>query len=123
MKINKDGREIISLNKDDIFSEIEKKYKDLIEDNGYKYYYFNPIIDNVINFTSEVSICACNNEVKNKAVSWILIPGISIKNAIEVLKKDKNFNINELYLKFTTSFNRYLLPNVIPKEITTNRLF
>ena len=42
MKINKDGREIISLNKDDIYKEIEKKYKDFLGDNG-KNHYFNDI--------------------------------------------------------------------------------
>ena len=81
MKINKDGREIISLNKDDIYNEIEKKYKDLLGDNGKKNHYFNQFIDKVINITVEDSICAYNNAVKNKGISWDLIPGIFVKNA------------------------------------------
>ena len=46
-------------------------------------------------------------------MSWDLIPGISLKNAI----KHDYYNIIKNIL------NRYLIPDVIPEEIITNRFF
>ena len=46
-------------------------------------------------------------------MSWDLIPGISLKNAIKP----------EYYNKIKNILNRYLIPGVIPEEITTSRLF
>ena len=53
------------------------------------------------------------NVIKNKAVSWDLIPGISLKNAIKP----------EYYNKIKDTFNICLIPGVMPEEIITSRLF
>ncbi len=51
--------------------------------------------------------------MKDKAVSWHLIPGKSLKKAIKP----------EYYEKIKNILNRYLIPGVMPEEITTSRLF
>ena len=51
--------------------------------------------------------------MKDKAVSWDLIPGKSLKKAIKP----------EYYEKIKNILNRYLIPGVMPEEITTSRLF
>ena len=112
MKINKNGNEIITLNKEEINSEVIIKYKNLLGDNGFKniYYSFN---DKVITITEEDIKYAHENVMKDKAVSWDLIPGKSLKKAITP----------EYYEKIKNILNRYLIPGVMPEEITTSRLF
>ena len=112
MKIIKNGNEIITLDKEEINNEIIKKYKDLLGDNGYKEIYYN-FNDKVITITKDDIKYAHENVVKNKAVSWDLIPGISLKNSIKP----------EYYDIIKDILNRYLIPGVIPEEITTSRLF
>ena len=112
LKINKNGNEIITLNKEEINSEVIIKYKNLLGDNGFKniYYSFN---DKVITITEEDIKYAHENVMKDKAVSWDLIPGKSLKKAIKP----------EYYEKIKNILNRYLIPGVMPEEITTSRLF
>ena len=112
MKINKNWNEIITLNKKEINSEVIIKYKNLLGDNGFKkiYYSFN---DKVIKITHEDIKFAYENIIKDKAVSWDLIPGKSLKKAIEP----------EYYEKIKNILNRYLIPCVMPEEITASRLF
>ena len=112
LKIIKNGNEIITLDKEEINNEIIKKYKDLLGDNGYKEIYYN-FNDKVITITKDDIKYAHENVVKNKAVSWDLIPGISLKNSIKP----------EYYDIIKDILNRYLIPGVIPEEITTSRLF
>ena len=112
MKIKKNGNEIITLDKEEINNEIIKKYKDLLGDNGFKEIYYN-FNDKVITITKDDIKYAHENVVKNKAVSWDLIPGISLKNSIKP----------EYYDIIKDILNRYLIPGVIPEEITTSRLF
>ena len=112
LKINKNGNEIITLNKEEINSEVIIKYKNLLGDNGYKEIYYN-FNDKVITITKDDIKYAHENVVKNKAVSWDLIPGISLKNSIKP----------EYYDIIKDILNRYLIPGVIPEEITTSRLF
>ena len=68
LKINKNGNEIITLNKEEINSEVIIKYKNLLGDNGFKniYYSFN---DKVITITEEDIKYAHENVMKDKAVS------------------------------------------------------
>jgi len=115
MKIN----DIVTLDKQKMNIEIVKKYKNLLGDNGYKEYYFN-INDGVIEINKEDIKYALNKVVKNKATSWDLIPGKAIKNAINLIDKNKLDNIYENLVKM---YNRYLIPGVIPDEINTSRLF
>ena len=112
MKIIKNGNEIITLDKEEINNEIIKKYKDLLGDNGYKEIYYN-FNDKVIKITKDDIKYANENVIRNKAVSWDLIPGISLKNSIKP----------EYYDIIKDILNRYLIPGVIPEEITTSRLF
>ena len=49
--------------------------------------------------------------MKNKAVSWDLIPDILLKNAIKP----------EYYEIIKNILNRYLIPGIILEEITTSR--
>ena len=112
LKIIKNGNEIITLNKEEINNEILIKYKDLLGDKGYKDIYYT-INDKVITITKDDIKYAHENVVKNKAVSWDLIPGISLKNSIKP----------EYYDIIKDILNRYLIPGVIPEEITTSRLF
>ena len=112
MKIIKNGNEIITLDKEEINNEIIKKYKDLLGDNGYKEIYYN-FNDKVIKITKDDIKYAHENVIRNKAVSWDLIPGISLKNSIKP----------EYYDIIKDILNRYLIPGVIPEEITTSRLF
>ena len=114
MKIN----DIVTLDKQKINKEIVKKYKDLLGDKGIKEYYFN-IKEGVIKINKEDIKYALNKVVKNKATSWDLIPGKAIKNAINLIEKDKLDNIYENIVKM---YNRYLIPGVIPDEINTSRL-
>ena len=69
--------------------------------------------DKVIKITKDDIKYAHENVVRNKAVSWDLIPGISLKNSIKP----------EYYDIIKDILNRYLIPGVIPEEITTSRLF
>ena len=112
LKITKNGNEIITLNKEEINNEILKKYKDLLGDKGYKDIYYT-INDKVITINKDDIKYAHENVIRNKAVSWDLIPGISLKNAIKP----------EYYDIIKNILNRYLIPGVIPEEITTSRLF
>ena len=112
LKIIKNGNEIITLDKEEINNEIIKKYKDLLGDNGYKEIYYN-FNGKVITITKDDIKYAHENVVRNKAVSWDLIPGISLKNSIKP----------EYYDIIKDILNRYLIPGVIPEEITTSRLF
>ena len=115
MKIN----DIVTLDKQKMNIEIVKKYKDLLGDNGYKEYYFN-INDGVIEINKEDIKYALNKVVKNKATSWDLIPGKAIKNAINLVDKNK---LDDVYENLVKMYNRYLIPGVIPDEINTSRLF
>ena len=99
--------------------EINKKYKTLLGDNGYKEYYFNKT-DNVIDINAEDVQYAIKKVVKNKAVSWDLIPGKAIKNSINLIKKQE---LNTVYNNIAKVFNRYLKQHVIPNEMTISRLF
>jgi hypothetical protein len=114
--INNDNIKI-TLNKNEINEEVIKKYKNLLGDNGYKECYFD-INDKVINITKEDIIYGCKNVVKNKATSWDLIPGKCIKKALKKIE-----DLNPVYENLKVILNRYLIPGVIPEEITTNRLF
>ena len=116
MKIN----DIVTLDKQKMNIEIVKKYKDLLGDNGgTKEYYYN-INEGVIEINKEDIKYALNKVVKNKATSWDLIPGKAIKNAINLIDKNKLDNVYENLVKM---YNRYLIPGVIPDEINTSRLF
>ena len=115
MKIN----DKIVMDKKIINEEINKKYKTLLGDKGYKEYYFNKT-DNVIDINAADVQYAIKKVVKNKAVSWDLIPGKAIKNSINVIKKDE---LNKVYNNIAKVFNRYLKPEVIPNEMTISRLF
>ena len=99
--------------------EINKKYKTLLGDEGHKEYYFNKN-DNVIDINATDVQYAIKKVVKNKAVSWDLIPGKAIKNAINLMKKEE---LNIVYNNISKVFNRYLKPEVIPNEMTISRLF
>ena len=99
--------------------EINKKYKTLLGDEGHKEYYFNKN-DNVIDINAVDVQYAIKKVVKNKAVSWDLIPGKAIKNAINLMKKEE---LNIVYNNISKVFNRYLKPEVIPNEMTISRLF
>ena len=112
LKIQKDELEIITLDKEEINNAVIAKYKDLLGDKGFKEIYSN-INDKTITIDDNDIKYAHKNVIKNKAVSWDLIPGISLKNAI----KPEYYNIIKNIL------NRYLIPGVIPEEITTSRLF
>ncbi len=114
--INNDNIKI-TLNKNEINEEVIKKYKNLLGDNGYKECYYD-INDKVINITKEDIIYGCKNVVKNKATSWDLIPGKCIKKALKKIE-----DLNPVYENLKVILNRYLIPGVIPEEITTNRLF
>ena len=107
LKITKNGTEIITLNKEEINNEILKKYKDLLGDKGYKDIYYT-INDKVITINKDDIKYAHENVIRNKAVSWDLIPGISLKNAIKP----------EYYDIIKNILNRYLIPGVIPEEIS-----
>ena len=117
LKIINNDKIKITLNKKEINEEIIKKYKDLLGDKGYKEYYFD-INDKVINITTEDIIYGCKNVVRNKATSWDLIPGKSIKKALKKIE-----DLEPVYEKLKIILNRYLIPGVIPEEITTSRLF
>jgi hypothetical protein len=69
-----------------INEEINKKYKTLLGDKGFKEYYYNKE-DEVIEINAVDVQYAIKKVVKNKAVSWDLIPGKAIKNAINLIKK------------------------------------
>ena len=112
LKIQKDDLEIITLDKEEINNAVIAKYKDLLGDKGFKEIYSN-INDKTITIDDNDINYAHKNVIKNKAVSWDLIPGISLKNAIKP----------EYYNKIKNILNRYLIPGVIPEEITTSRLF
>ena len=49
-----------------------------------------------------------------------LIPGKAIKNAINLIDKNKLDNVYENLVK---TYNRYFIPGVIPYAINTTRLF
>ena len=112
LKIQKNKIDIITLDKEEINNVVIAKYKDLLGDKGFKEIYSN-INDKTITIDDNDIKYAHKNVIKNKAVSWDLIPGISLKNAI----KPEYYNIIKNIL------NRYLIPGVIPEEITTSRLF
>ena len=115
MKIN----DTVTLDKQIMNKEIIKKYKDLLGDNGIKEYYFN-INDGVIEINEEDIKYALNKVVKNKEISWDLIPGKAIKNAINLIEKDK---LNNVYENLGKMYNSYLIIDVIQDEINTSRLF
>ena len=115
MKIN----DIVTLDKQKMNKEKVKKYKDLLGDNGTKGNYFNNN-DGVIEINKEDIKYALNKVVKNKATSWDLIPGKAIKNAINLVDKNK---LDDVYENLVKMYNRYLIPGVIPDEINTSRLF
>ena len=95
MKIN----DKIVMDKKLINEEINKKYKTLLGDKGYKEYYFNKN-DNVIDINATDVQYAIKKVVKNKAVSWDLIPGKAIKNAINLIKKKILIQCIIIYLKY-----------------------
>ena len=115
MKIN----DKIVMDKKLINEEINKKYKTLLGDKVFEKYYFNKN-DKI----KKINVLDVKYAIKkvfiNKAVSWDLIPGKAIKNSINLIKKDE---LNIVYNNITKMFNRYLKPEVIPKEMTICRLF
>ena len=72
----------------------------------------------VLIITKDEIINSIKEAVKDKAVSWDLIPGICLKELFN--SPDKNPLI---YEKLANIFNRYIKYNAIPNEITTFRLF
>ena len=95
LKIKKNGKTIITINKNEINTEVKNKYKDLFGDKGTKNNYINPSIKKNLIVTKEEVENSFKEAAKDKAVSWDLI-----------------FNI----------FNRYIKFNAIPKKIKTFRL-
>ena len=77
MKIN----DKIVMDKKLINEEINKKYKILLGDKGYKEYYFYKT-DKVIDINEADVQFDIKKVIKNKAVSWDLIPDKDIKNSI-----------------------------------------
>ena len=117
LKIKKNGKTIITINKNEINIEVKNKYKDLFGDKGTKNNYINPSIKKNLIVTKEEVENSFKEAAKDKAVSWDLIPGICLK---ELFKSQKENSL--LYEKLANIFNRYIEFNAIPKEITTFRL-
>ena len=117
LKIKKNGKTIITINKNEINNEVKNKYKDLFGDNGTKNIYIKSGIKKDLVITKEEVENSFKEAAKDKAVSWDLIPGICLK---ELYKAQKENSL--IYEKLANIFNRYIEFNVIPKEITTFRL-
>ena len=117
LKIKKNGKTIITINKNEINIEVKNKYKDLFGDKGIKNNYINPSIKKNLIVTKEEVENSFKEAAKDKAVSWDLIPGICLK---ELFKAQKENSL--IYEKLANIFNRYIEFNAIPKEITTFRL-
>ena len=117
LKIKKNGKIIITINKKEINNEVKNKYKELFGDKGTKNNYINPSIKKNLIVTKEEVENSFKEAAKDKAVSWDLIPGICLK---ELFKSQKENSL--LYEKLANIFNRYIEFNAIPKEITTFRL-
>ena len=84
MKIN----DKIVMDKKLINEEINKKYKNLLGDKGLKEYYSNKK-DKVIEINALDVQYDIKKVVKNKAVSWDLIPDKAIKNSKNLIKIDE----------------------------------
>ena len=117
LKINKNGKMIITINKNEINNEVKNKYKDLFGDKGTKNNYINHNINKNLIITKEEVKNSFKEAAKDKAVSWDLIPGICLKELYKVQKEN-----SLIYEKLANIFNRYIEFNDIPKEITTFRL-
>ena len=118
LKISKNGKIIITINKKEINNEVKNKYKELFGDKGTKNNYINPNNNNNLTITKEEVINSFKEAAKDKAVSWDLIPGICLKDVFKAQKEN-----SLIYEKLANIFNRYIKFNAIPKEITTFRLF
>ena len=117
LKIKKNGKITITINKNEINNEVKNKYKELFGDKGTKNNYINPNNNKALIITKEEVENSFKEAAKDKAVSWDLIPGICLK---ELFKAQKENSL--IYEKLANIFNRYIKFNAIPKEITTFRL-
>ena len=116
LKIKKNGKITITINKNEINNEVKNKYKDLFGDKGIKNTYIKDIKKDLIITKEEVEY-SFKEAAKDKAVSWDLIPGICLKELYKAQKENSS-----IYEKLANIFNRYIKFNAIPKEITTFRL-
>ena len=117
LKIKKNGKITITINKNEINNEVKNKYKELFGDKGTKNNYIKLGMKKDLVITKEEVENSFKEAAKDKAVSWDLIPGICLK---ELYKAQKENSL--IYEKLANIFNRYIEFNVIPKEITTFRL-
>ena len=87
LKIKKNGKIIITINKKEINNEVKNKYKELFGDKGTKNNYINPNNNNNLTITKEEVINSFKEAAKDKAVSWDLIPGICLKELFKTQKR------------------------------------
>ena len=83
LKIKKNGKTIITINKKEINNEVKNKYKELFGDKGTKNNYIIPNTNKNLIITKEEVINSFKEAAKDKAVSWDLIPGICLKDVFK----------------------------------------
>ena len=88
LKIKKNGKIIITINKKEINNEVKNKYKELFGDKGTKNNYINPNNNNNLTITKEEVINSFKEAAKDKAVSWDLIPGLCLKELFKTQKEN-----------------------------------
>ena len=118
LKIKKNGKTIITINKKEINNEVKNKYKELFGDKGTKNNYINQNTNKNLIITKEEVKNSFKEAAKDKAVSWDLIPGTRLKDVFKAQKEN-----SLIYEKLANIFNRYIKFNAMPIEITTFRLF
>ena len=117
LEIKIDNEPKIIVDKDEINGLILKKYQELLGDHGHKNIYFNIAQDETINVNEKEVKQSIKCHVKDKAVSWDLIPGKSIKGLL------LESNAARIITKLTEMINFFLTSKCIPIEIMTSRLF
>ena len=89
LKIKKNGKITITINKNEINNEVKNKYKDLFGDKGIKNTYIKDIKKDLIITKEEVEY-SFKEAAKDKAVSWDLIPGICLKELYKAQKENSS---------------------------------
>ena len=117
LKIKKNGKIIITINKKEINTEVKNKYKELFGDKGTKNNYINPNNNKTLIITKEEVKNSFKEAAKDKAVSWDLIPGICLK---ELFKAQKENSL--IYEKLANIFNRYIKFNVLIKKLMNQEM-
>ena len=111
LKMKKNGKTIITINKKEINNEVKNKNKELFGDKGTKNNYINQNNNKSLIITKEEVKNSFKEAAKDKAVSWGLIPDVCLKDVFKAQKE--NYLI---YEKLANIFNRYIKFNAIPKE-------